>query len=146
MKYVTLKRVKTDDQGTEGLLSIEDSPTQFHTLELPWRLNQSSLSCIPPGQHVAKWVLSEKRKRNIYQLMGTEPRLAIQIHSGNFAGDTTKGFKSHVEGCILMGGSIGELEGQKAVLASKASLAHFESIMEHEDFLLTIEDHIGAAV
>lgn len=144
MKYVTIKRNQTGDMGTFGTVSIEDNPALLYTAELPWRNNEEGVSCIPPGQYVTKWVLSPKRQRNIYMLMGTDPRTAVEIHSGNWAGDKLKGYKSNVEGCILLGSSIGDLEGQKAVLESAASVVRFETIMNHEDFLLTIEDHTGA--
>jgi len=144
--YASLIRESSDDQGTFGTITFMGK--KLFTLELPWRDNQSSISCIPEGIYPCDWVLSNKRQRNIYQLGKTGDRLAIQIHSGNFAGDTMLDWDSHVEGCILVGHSKGELlnsnaKMQKAVLDSKSALAVFEQAMGHEPFTLVIQSAIG---
>ena len=126
-------------------------PALFYTAELPYRdvdkdlKSDNSFSCIVPGIYPVKFVMSPKRGRNIYQLENTGHRVAIQIHSGNYAGDVKLGWESHVEGCILLGNSIGELLNkngnmQKAVVESKSALARFETLMNHEPFTLIINE------
>lgn len=146
MKYVTLKRNQTSEQGTFGKVFIEDNPKVFFSGELPWRDNKTSVSCIPTGQYVCKMIMSPKRGYEVYLLLGTEPRTAVEIHSGNFCGDVSKGYKSHVEGCILLGNQLGQLDGQNAVVDSRSAITEFIEIMEGKDFLLKIEEHYGANV
>jgi len=65
-------------------------------------------------------------------------RTDIEIHSGNFCGDKDEGYKSHVEGCIILGQKIGMLEGQVAVLSSHQALVAFEADMGKQSFVLSI--------
>jgi hypothetical protein len=142
VNFANLIRKSSDEQGTFGEITFMDK--KLYTLELPWKNNEPSMSCIPEGIYPVEWVLSNRWKRNVYQLKKTEPRIAIQIHPGNFAGDTTKDYQSNVEGCILLGHSVGELQNkaghmQKAILDSKSAVAVFEQAMNHDEFTLTIQ-------
>lgn len=66
-----------------------------YTLELPWKMNQKNISCIPVGIYTCFWRHDRYRIQceNIPCPEGT--RTAIQIHPGNSPAD------SH--GCILVG-------------------------------------------
>lgn len=151
--FANLFRLSTSDEGTFGEIYFMDK--KLFTLELPYRdvdgdgKSDNGFSCIEKGTYPADWVLSPKRQRNIYQLKDTGHRLAVQIHSGNFGGDILKDWDSQIEGCILLGKSIGELlnskgKMQKAILDSKAALAEFELAMDHEPFTLMIHENFGA--
>jgi len=137
MDRVEIFRLRRSDQGTEGLLVSGD----FHcrTLELPWRGNRRQISCIPPGTYNVEIRLSNKYGR-IYWVRNVPNRSYILIHSGNFAGDTSKGYKTHVMGCILLGKKSGYLGGQVAVLNSRITVRAFMEYMDYEPFELRIQE------
>ena len=137
MRDVELFRLKRSDQGTEGLLVSRDF--NCRTLELPWRNNQQQISCIPSGDYKVEIRISNKYGR-IYWVRDVLNRTYILIHSGNYAGDKSKGFKSHVMGCILLGKKSGFLGGQVAVLNSRVAVRQFMEDMEYESFNLHIRE------
>jgi hypothetical protein len=136
MKEVYLLRLRTSDQGTEGMLITTDG-FQCMTLELPWRNNQSNISCIPPGDYDVKIRISSKFGKT-YWVSNVPNRSYVLIHSGNYAGDVSKGFKTHVEGCILLGKTFGFLGGQRAILNSRITVYAFMSHMNNEEFILHV--------
>jgi hypothetical protein len=119
------------DQGTPGILSIDGSDFACYTLELPWRDNDANFSRIPIGTYPAAYIHSPHFGRMLYQLENVSDRQNCEIHMGNFAGDTAKGYKSDVEGCTILGAHTGMLtpEGyakpQLAVLDSVPTLDRF---------------------
>ena len=135
-KVAYLVRHQSDDQGTLGKLL---TPTGYEclTIELPWRDNQTNMSRIPAGEYRATWHNSP-RFGGCYWVRDVEGRSAILTHAGNLAGDTAKGYKTHSFGCILPGGYVGKINGQKAVLASRPALRQFFDAMNREDFNLKI--------
>jgi Family of unknown function (DUF5675) len=68
-----------------------------HTLELPWKNNQSYVSSIPEGSYPAILRYDKPDKWRI-QLDKVPDRTVVQLHTGNFP--------SQVEGCILVGNSV----------------------------------------
>lgn len=138
MKKATLTRDLSTDEGTFGLLET-DSGDVFHTGELPWRNNDHGTSCIPAGTYICRWINSPKHGM-CYQVTGVHGRDMIEIHSANWMGDKSKGFKSQLLGCIALGKSVGRLEGQAAVLASKVAVEEFNDAMGTGDFELTIKE------
>lgn len=137
MRQVELYRLRRSDQGTEGLLVTEDY--NCRTLELPWRDNQRQISCIPSGEYNVEIRLSNKYGR-VYWVRHVPNRTYILIHSGNYAGDKSQGFKSHVMGCILLGKKSGFLGGQVAVLSSRITVRAFMREMNYEPFRLRIQE------
>ncbi len=139
---LTLLRTESDDQGTRGQLYLPAGlvcPT-LYTLELPWRENHNNLYCIPAGLYSMVQVSdSPHLGRSTYEILQVPARAGVRIHSGNFAGDTARGYASDVEGCILLGFQIGELDGQKAILQSKAAVEKFMAVMEGKPFSLEIQ-------
>lgn len=131
-----LTRVPSTDQGTLGNFVLEDGTT-FYSIELPWQNNNRGMSSIPPGIYTCHWIKSPKHGE-CYQVMNVPERDMIEIHSANFAGDTSKGYISQLLGCIALGSSIGILNGQLAVLNSKGAIATFEDKQAQQDFQLTI--------
>lgn len=120
-----LKRMRTGDEGTFGTLILRNGAHELTlcTAELPWRDNAVGKSCIPPGVYTAKVTASRKFGRDLYEVMGVMGRSKIRIHAGNWSGDVSKGLRSDVEGCILVGMAHGKLEGQRAVVQSRTALA-----------------------
>lgn len=125
MDRLTIDRGPSTDQGTAGTAEL-NNPAGI-TLwtgvsgELPWRNNASNLSCIPPGIYVATYSPSALFKRNVYHLQNVPGRSAVEIHIGNWFGDTTLGFKSDVLGCTVVGTVTGRLAGQLAVENSETA-------------------------
>ena len=66
----------------------------FDTLELAWKNNQNSISCIPEGVYkvVKRWT---KQRGWHLHITGVKGRTWILVHKGNFY--------YHIEGCILPG-------------------------------------------
>lgn len=137
MRKVILTRQETDENGTFGLWQ-SDSGFQCYTGELPYKDNKENVSAIPSGVYLVEKRVSAKRG-SCYGVMNVPGRSDIEIHSGNWCGDVSQGNKSDVDGCIIVGRAIDELEGQKAVISSKDALAALQSDLAGEAFQLTIE-------
>ena len=135
MKNVWLWRMRKHDQGTEGLLFTDGFNSK--SLELPWRGNQRNISCIPAGDYETIIRVSP-RFGTIYWVLKVEGRSYILIHSGNWAGDVELGYKTHVNGCILLGKKFGYLMGQRAVLNSRITVRAFMDHMDNQPFTLHI--------
>jgi len=134
-RIVNLCRLMRSDQGTRGKLYYGDF--ECETLELPWRDNQRSISCIPAGEYPVKIRISPKYGE-IYWVQNVPERSFILIHWGNWAGDESKGYKSNVNGCILLGKQRGILNNQWAVLNSRITVKRFMHEMDNEPFTLRI--------
>ena len=134
-RTVTLCRLSRSDQGTEGILLA--GSFNANTLELPWRDNKRQVSCIPPGEYDVEIRNSTKYGR-VYWVKKVPERSYILIHSGNYAGDESKGFKTHVMGCILLGQKMGFLGGQRAILNSRITVRRFLDEMDYNKFKLNV--------
>jgi len=86
-------------------------------MELPWKDNQTNISCIPTGEYNMDVVKAGKFGL-VYWVRNVPGRTSILIHSGNWAGDTSKGLRTHSHGCVLVGMKRGILLGQRAILDS----------------------------
>jgi hypothetical protein len=139
MRTGKLTRFFSSDEGTPGMLFIDGRLDPFETLELPWRDNQRDLSCIPAGEYVCVWRDSPS-KGPCYHVTNVNDRGWILIHAGNWAGDTEKGFRTDVLGCILIGTRHGRLAGQRAVIRSRPAMLRFMEELNGESLLLTIEN------
>jgi hypothetical protein len=135
MKRVYLFRTRCSDQGTEGIVIYNGK--YCYSLELPWRDNKQNMSCVPKGEYDAQIRISPRFGR-VYWVLEVEGRSYILIHSGNWAGATDLGYKTHTSGCILLGKYRGELQGQRAVLASRPALRQFIDTMQNKPFKLII--------
>ena len=140
---VNLFRMQRSDQGTFGIVMFNDF--KCHSLELPWKDNKRSVSCIPDGSYLVKPRISPKYGE-VYWVSDVPGRTFILIHPGNWAGDTSKGFKSHVNGCILLGQQRGLLAGQLAVLNSRITVKRFENKLQMQPFTLNIYESFGGKV
>ena len=85
------------DESTIGNLYL-NGEWMCDTLELPYRDNQRSISCIPAGQYKVRLrTAKESATRNYLHLLieDVKDRKYILVHIGNFPKDT--------RGCILVG-------------------------------------------
>lgn len=88
---------------TLGRLFIEGQNFYCPTLELPWKGNESQISCIPEGVYNYRVAPSPSRGRNVIWIDKVVGRSAIQIHEGNYT--------SQIKGCILVGDGVKDMNG-----------------------------------
>lgn len=142
MLQATLTRRETSSHGTFGVLRIfsEQGALLFEcfTGELPWKDNQTKMSCIPTGTYKC-YRYRSRRYSKAYSVTKVPGRSAILIHIGNFCGDATKGFKTNSEGCILVGMSLGTLRGQRSVLNSTLALTKMIEVVGEAGFTMKVE-------
>ncbi len=146
MRVAILTRQPSTDEGTFGDI-LTDSGLSLKSVELPWKDNATGISCVPYGTYRAAWRWSQAHDRNLYHLLNVPMRSEVEIHSGNVAGDVSKGYASEVRGCILPGLALGVFPAgtklqhgnlilardQKGVEASVAALALLEKDMRDAD-------------
>lgn len=138
MENVWIWRIRRHSQGTEGVLFTDGFNSKV--LELPWRDNKQNISCIPAGEYETI-IRQSPRFGTIYWVLKVEGRSYILIHSGNWAGDIEMGYKTHVNGCILLGKVFGYLMGQRAVLNSRITIRAFMDHMNNQPFTLNIMEN-----
>ena len=131
----SLKRISYSDQGIWGVFIAPNF--DCCTIELPDRNNERGYSCIPRGLYrvVPRY---SKKFGDIYHVKNVEGRTFIYIHSGNYAGDTKKGFKTHSLGCILPGLNYGTMENQRVVFNSRFALADLKEVLDYQLFSLEV--------
>ncbi len=137
MRRLLLLRARSTDQGTPGVLVREDGSRLAWTMELPWRQNRPRVSSIPPGEYVCR-VRRSPHFGPVYEVTGVPLRTLILIHTGNWGGDVSKGFRSHVLGCIVLGLQHGRREGQLAVFVSRPAVTLLEREMARQPFVLEV--------
>lgn len=105
-----------------------------NTLELPWKDNQRSVSCVVPCRGRARWTRSQRfskaqgRDVFMWELLDIPDRSGIRVHSGNYAGvDFT-----HSLGCVLPCTDWKDInrDGILDGTASKAAMDRFLAFME----------------
>lgn len=136
MKTIYLIRFYESDQGTKGIWFTEGF--KCRCIELPWKNNKQSISCIPSGEYNCK-IHNSRKYGKVYKITNVENRSWILAHNGNFAGDTTKGFRTHSRGCVILGKYHGKIENQDAVCLSRVTLRRFMNFMNYENFKLIVE-------
>lgn len=128
---VTILRIENaPGDGTFGAVLL-DGCTFCVSLEPPWYGNQVDVSCIPPGQYHCAPVTSP-RFGETYEVMDVPGRSEILFHAGNWARDT--------RGCIMFGEAWGEVDGQRGIRYSAATVATFKARQGRIDFRLTIKN------
>jgi hypothetical protein len=129
--HILLQRLTTSEHGTFGVLIVDNQPC-FVTLELPWKNNQSNVSCIPPGLYHTTKMYSSKFLKEVFVLHDVPGRDMIEFHIGNRIIDT--------HGCILLGMEYGLTD--PSIVNSRIAFLDFMAIMPSEGFTLTINDTI----
>lgn len=142
MQLVTLKRVRSTDEGTFGILTVKGQ--EFFSGELPWRDNKPYRSCIPVGKYEAAFTWSPKFQRHTYELLDVPGRSAIRIHPANFVGDKDKGFKAQVDGCLTLGMDTWYHNNQWALLRSAEAVRTFENLLGKTEriALVIVEEYV----
>lgn len=125
------------EMGTFGRLVLP-SGRHVYTCERPWLANRQSVSCIPEGVYTIRKRFSNVVKRTSggkysqgWEVQNVTGRSYIMIHPGNTMDD--------VEGCILVGDSLGYVKGKWAVLNSRATFdVVMDELKSRDDWLLEI--------
>ncbi len=142
-KTVILLRVKDDKNQTKGFLSVLDkfdSPNLLlATLELPWRDNQSQLSCIPPGEYICKAHDSpsfgnfKDSDRGAYLILNVPNRSLCLFHPANYV--------TQLRGCVAVGLSFADLnnDGVFDLVSSRKAMKKFKDACGQE-FKLIIKN------
>lgn len=105
---------------------------EFKTLELPWRDNQRSISCIPENDYlVLKMPPTVKRKYEYFWVQHVPGRSGILFHPGNFT--------RQIKGCFLPGDAHTDMnkDGIIDVSNTTATLKILTALMPQK-FKLTI--------
>lgn len=123
MTDAILARFETSDLGTFGEFVMPGRFFSCATVELPWRMNATDISCIPVGIYTCVLARFDwfRTPHWGYRVLNVPRRKGILIHRGNHAGDIARGHKSDVEGCICPGSRVGEVratfkDGRPAVM------------------------------
>ena len=111
-RFIKIKKSMTEKKSIANLLLIRDTFTDksvigklycnaefiAHTLELAWRDNEKSVSCIPDGEYKCRVRLARESATRDYVHLLVEDvptRSYILFHRGNYPSDS--------RGCILTG-------------------------------------------
>ena len=113
METAVLVRDQQTDEVTFGTLTLPWCGVECRTLELPWRDNQNSISCIPDGIYGLEPVYS-RTFGHILSVRDVPSRSLVRVHAGNHTG--------HTHGCILTGKSIGSFRGRPFIFNSRDAL------------------------
>ena len=119
MSDAQLIRDQSDDTGTFGRL-VYDSSVVAYTLELPWKDDQTDVSCIPLGEYQVIPHNSVEHP-DVWEITNVPNRSGILIHNANFI--------SEVRGCIAVGESQLMLNGKKMVTHSVDTLNKLRGIL-----------------
>ena len=94
MKQARVTRMSDDTFQTLGSMTcIKDDGQLFvcKTLELPWRNNESNVSCIPKGVYTCKYTrsahFSQMKGHDVYtyEITNVPGRAGVRIHSANLS-------------------------------------------------------------
>lgn len=136
MRTVVMIRDPSRDEGTLGRWFV-DWKLFCHSIELPDRNNERNYSRIPAGKYRCVWHRSP-RFGWVYLVTDVQGRSHILTHAANWAGDSRKGYRCDLNGCIALGVKRGVLAGQAAVLASRAAVNKLARVMNKKPFDLII--------
>lgn len=117
------------DKQTLGTMIIFKGVHKIYetkVLELPWKENQRSVSCIPEGEYfVRKRKAEESPSRNYdhFIVEDVENRSYILWHSGNY--------HWNIKGCLLHGQSFVDLDGDGLpdVTSTLFTIGHLNKIL-----------------
>lgn len=131
MRKVYIDRLADRSVQTKGTLVAGEFSCK--TLELPWKNNEKSVSCIPDGEYICKWTYSPAFDRYLYEVKDVPNRSGIRIHPANYI--------KQLRGCIALGAAHKDLDFDKIddVTHSGQTCWDFMQKMGKEDFLLIIK-------
>jgi hypothetical protein len=108
---------------------------QCKCLELPWKNNAQSVSCIPEGIYRVIIRHSQKYSRHLH-ITNVDGRSYILVHWGNYAGSKNpKTGSPDIRGCVLVGKAHLDIDGDglRDITASKVTFNKMMSYVEDGD-------------
>lgn len=131
MLQAIINRRPEEDGATIGSLTLQgiDHPPLW-TLELPAgkRIAAGTYKCIPHG-----WDINSQVEHHcVWEITGVPDHTAVLLHEGNTVLDT--------KACVLVGQTVGTLNGMPAVLHSKDAIKELQDIIGPVNWMLTIND------
>ena len=134
MRTATIKRTYTPTV-TLGELTMQDgdSVELLKTIELPWKDNRATLSCIPEGTYEVYWAYSPSKKIFTYRVLNVKGRDGVLFHVANYT--------RQLKGCIAPCLSHADIDKDGTIdgVSSGAALAKFEKFFKKERFELIIQ-------
>lgn len=130
---IKLARFRSDSNGTFGTLSDDTGQKICYTCERPWDDNKPDTSCIPKGIYNCIPHNSSSHP-DTWEITGVPNRSEILIHNGNI--------NTQSSGCVLVGDSLGKINGMPAVLNSVSTLEMLRSVLP-SNFQLTITESLA---
>ncbi len=103
--------------GTNGKLECEGK-TICKTIELPWKMNETKVSCIPEGKYFIKKRYSKKFQWHL-EINNVENRSLILFHPANNA-------LQELNGCIA---PVTKLSGQGLGLMSRKAFSKLKNLV-----------------
>jgi len=130
---VVLNRLEDTGKETLGKITIHDNLEEVYTcksLELSWKENKRSISCIPMGIYRAVIRFSVKHGEH-FILKDVEDREYVLIHSANY--------HYQLRGCISVGKSYADInkDGELDVTSSRDTMDDLLEILP-DSFYITI--------
>ena len=124
-------------EGTNGQLKCEGKLI-CNTIELPWKNNETRVSCIPEGEYYIRKRYSRKYQWHL-ELLDVPQRKFILFHPANYA-------LKELQGCIA---PVTKLSGPGVGLMSRKAFAKLKSIVykaldKNESVLLIVESNPSA--
>lgn len=134
MIRLVLNRLERLDDRTLGRLIVFSGLNivgTFTTLELPFRNNEKSKSCILSAFYTVEPRTSPKYGKHLL-VNGTTPRELILMHHGNYPRDT--------EGCILIGSDFGDIDNNTKleVTGGKAAMKKLVELVQEPAELIIL--------
>lgn len=125
-----LQRLTSGPTATLGCLLYNQFP-RWYTMEPPWRNNETSMSCIPPGIYQAVRRTDSTKAPLTFELNVPARSHILCGHVGNYVRDTM--------GCILFGKSIFGTPTEPYLYDSRSAYGDFMAIMkEYEKWTLHV--------
>lgn len=119
MSHIVVNTTSVRD-CTIGILTVLETGFRCFTLELPWLNNVPSQSCIPSG--IYRWEKHESPSLGpVIHILDVQDRTWIYIHKGNYT--------SQIEGCILVGTMIKDINGDGTPDVGNSTAA-FDELMQ----------------
>ena len=139
MKLILSRHEDSNLQMLGSMVLFDDDSlflSRVLTLELPYRNNKFSVSCIPVGEYVItpRWSV---KYGNHFQVLNVPSRSMILIHAGNYFFQT--------RGCILVGSAMLDINGDKTpdVLNSKGTLKKLVQQIGNRNVRLIIQNSVS---
>ena len=104
-------------EGTNGKLEC-DGKLICNTIELPWKMNETKVSCVPEGKYFIRKRYSQKFKWHL-EIVGVENRSLILFHPANNA-------LLELNGCIA---PVTKLSGPGLGLMSRKAFAKLKDFV-----------------